>query len=196
MCLGECTPFICHSCMCIPTDVRMWQRYTNSVHVYSSFVRNLLWRLLIYRLPEEHWRMANKHDQTCSFTSAAKSCTRSLVFGQSHLISINAASGEGYFASKQSDRSCFCQGMHGLKPFFPGHARTEAVLPSESFDYISTDSNHYYCYFVDPVSISIPKLLLHGTTSSFSVKSGLKLVTLVPSISQHFKIFTFFIFQI
>ncbi len=56
--------------------------------------------------------------------------------------------------------------------------RTEAVLAqcSESFGCISRDPCHY-CYFVDSVSISIPKLLLHGTTSSFAVKSGLKPVS-------------------
>ncbi len=58
----------------------------------------------------------------------------------------------------------------GLKPFFPGHVRTEAILLqcSESFDCISTDLSHYY-YFVGSVSISILKLLLHGTTSPFSL---------------------------
>ncbi len=56
-CLDECTPYIRHSCTCISTDVHMWQRYTNSIRVCSSFVRNFLWHSLIY-----HWRMANKHD--------------------------------------------------------------------------------------------------------------------------------------
>ncbi len=63
-------------------------KIANSVHVCSSFVRNFLWRLLIYRQPGKHWRMANKHDQTCSFMFAAKSTlgqrTRSLVFGQTY----------------------------------------------------------------------------------------------------------------
>ncbi len=57
-------------------------------YICSSFVRNFLWHSLMYRLPGKHWQIANKHDQTCSFTFAAKftlgECTRSLVFGQTH----------------------------------------------------------------------------------------------------------------
>ncbi len=86
MCLGEYMPLcIRHSCACISTDV----------HICSSFVRNFLWGSLIYHLPGKHWRMANKHDRTCTFTFAAKStlgeCICSLVFGQTHLLSVYAS---------------------------------------------------------------------------------------------------------
>ncbi len=95
MCLGKCTPCVRQSCTCIPTDMHMWQRYTNSVHVCLSFVRNFLWRSLIYRLLDEHWQTANKHDRMCSFIFAAKSTlgkrTHSLVFGQTHPPSVYAA---------------------------------------------------------------------------------------------------------
>ncbi len=49
MCLGECTLSVRHSCTCIPTDDHTWQRYTDSVHVCSSFVGNFPWCSLTQR---------------------------------------------------------------------------------------------------------------------------------------------------
>ncbi len=64
-----------HSCTCIPTDDHMWHRYANRVHVCSSFIRNFLWCLLIFRLPDERRtnmtkrvrpHLVNAHVRLCS----------------------------------------------------------------------------------------------------------------------------------
>ncbi len=57
MCLGECVPCICHSCTCIPTDIHMWQRYANSVHI--CFVICQEFPLTFAHLPPTQRTLAN-----------------------------------------------------------------------------------------------------------------------------------------